>query len=211
VYYSAQSPISEVLRSFPAKRVGAVGLGVGVSCADARAGTSWTFYELDPDVVDIARRFFTFLPKCRADVQVRTGDARLLLGDEPPGRFDLLYLDAFSGGSVPFHLLTQEAIQLYRSRLRPGGVMIFHVSANFLDIVPVVRLGTSAVGLQSLVKRVSFDPEDPARLSSEWLVATTDPGILRRLSKNGWQKPEVPAGWKVWTDDYRNVLKAIKL
>ena len=211
VYYSAESPVSEVLRSFPAKRVGAVGLGVGVSCADAKPGTAWTFYELDPDVVDIARKYFTFLPKCRADVVVKTGDARLLLGAEAPGSFDLLYLDAFSGGSVPFHLLTKEAMDVYRSRLRPGGVMIFHVSANFLDLVPILRLGTSAAGLQSLVKRVSFDPEDPARLSSEWLVATTDPAYLRKLSRNGWQRPEAPAGWKVWTDDYRNVLKAIKL
>lgn len=210
VYYSAESPISEVLGSYPAKRVGAVGLGVGVSCADAKAGTSWTFYEIDPDVVDIARRYFTFLSKCKAEVSVRTGDARLLLAREPEGRFDLLYLDAFSGGSVPFHLLSREAVELYRSRLKPGGVMVFHISENFLDLVPALRLATSAAGLQSLYKRASFDPEDPARLSSEWLVATSDAKYLRKLSMSGWQRPDVPAGWKVWTDDYHNVLKAVK-
>ena len=210
VYYSAGSPISEVLASFPAARVGAVGLGIGVSCADAREGTEWVFYELDPDVVHIARKYFTFLKKCRADVRVVTGDARINLQKEPPGRFDLLYLDAFTGGSVPFHLLTREALELYRSRLKPGGLMIFHVSANFLDIVPVLRLSASAAGLKSLFKTVSFDPDDPARLSSEWLAVTANPAYLRKLAKNGWSAPPAPRGWQVWTDEYRNVLKAIK-
>ncbi|MBI4351885.1 MAG: fused MFS/spermidine synthase [Elusimicrobia bacterium] len=210
VYYSSGSPISEVLASFPAERVGAVGLGVGVSCADARKGTEWVFYELDPDVVGIARKYFTFLEKCRADVSVVTGDARINLRKEPPARFDLLYLDAFTGGSVPFHLLTKEALELYRSRLKPGGLMVFHVSANFLDVAPVIALSASAAGLQSLYKTVSFDPGDPARLSSEWLAVTDNPAHLRKLAGSGWSAPPVHAGRRVWTDEYRNVLKAIK-
>jgi len=210
VYYAAGSPISEILGSFPAGRVGAVGLGVGVSCADARKGTDWVFYELDPDVVDIARKYFTFLDKCRADVRVVTGDARMNLQKEPQGRFDLLYLDAFSGGSVPFHLLTREAMLLYRSRLKPGGLMVFHVSTNFLDIIPVLTLSASAAGMRSLLKTISFDPDDPARLSSEWLVVSDNPAYLKKLAGNGWSAPLVPGGWRVWTDDYRNVLKAIK-
>lgn len=210
VYYSAGSPISEVLASFPAGQVGAVGLGIGVSCADARKGTEWVFYELDPDVVHIARKYFTFLEKCKADVRIVTGDARLNLQKEPPGRFDLLYLDAFTGGSVPFHLLTREAMELYRSRLKPGGLMIFHVSANFLDIVPVLRLSAAAVGLQSLGKTISFDPDDPARLSSEWLAVTSNPAHLSKLAKTGWTAPAAPRDRQAWTDDYRNVLKAIK-
>jgi len=210
VYYSAGSPISEVLKTFPAARVGAVGLGIGVSCADARKGTEWVFYELDPDVVHIARNYFTFLDKCKADVRIVTGDARLNLQKEPPGSFDLLYLDAFTGGSVPFHLLTQEALELYRSRLKPGGLMIFHVSANFLDVMPVLRLSASAAGLQSLAKTISFDPDDPSRFSSEWLAVTNNPATIIKLAKAGWTAPEVPRGWQVWTDEYRNVLKAIK-
>ncbi len=210
VYYSAGSPISEVLASFPAGHVGAVGLGIGVSCADARKGTEWTFYELDPDVVSIARKYFSFLGKCKAEVRVITGDARINLRKEPAGRFDLLYLDAFTGGSVPFHLITREALELYRSRLKPGGLMVFHVSANFLDVIPVIRLSASAAGLQSLEKSISFDPDDPARLSSEWLAVTDNPVHLRKLAKSGWTVPEARAGWRVWTDDYRNVLKAIK-
>ncbi|HAH04922.1 MAG TPA: hypothetical protein DCM05_00115 [Elusimicrobia bacterium] len=210
VYYSAESPIREVLNTFPARRVGAVGLGVGISCADARKGTEWVFYELDPDVLDIARRYFSFLSRCKADLQVVTGDARLSLQREPPGRFDLLYLDAFSGGSVPFHLLTKEALELYRSRLRPGGAMVFHLSANFLDLVSVLRLGAGSVGLKTMVKKVSFDPDDPDRLSSEWLVASEDETYLAELSKRGWREPEAPQGWPVWTDERRNVLKAIK-
>jgi SAM-dependent methyltransferase len=210
VYYSAGSPISEVLASFPAASVGAVGLGIGVSCADARKGTKWVFYELDPDVVMIARKYFTFLDKCKADVRVVTGDARINLQKEPPASFDLLYLDAFTGGSVPFHLVTREALELYRSKLKPGGLMVFHVSANFLDIVPVIRLSASAAGLQSLEKTISFDPDDPARLSSEWLAVTANPAYLAKLAKNGWTVPAARPGWLVWTDDYRNVLKAIK-
>ena len=210
VYYSAGSPISELLAAFPAAHVGAVGLGVGVSCADARKGTEWVFYELDPDVVSIARKYFTFLENCKADVSVVTGDARLNLKKEPPGRFDLLYLDAFTGGSVPFHLITKEALELYRSRLKPGGLMVFHVSGNFLDVVSVIRLSAAAAGLQSLEKSVSFDTNDPARLSSEWLAVTDNPAHLKKLAKSGWTVPAPRADWRVWTDEYRNVLKAIK-
>jgi len=183
---------------------------VGVSCADARKGTEWVFYELDPDVVSIARKYFTFLENCKADVSVVTGDARLNLKKEPPGRFDLLYLDAFTGGSVPFHLITKEALELYRSRLKPGGLMVFHVSGNFLDVVSVIRLSAAAAGLQSLEKAVSFDTNDPARLSSEWLAVTDNPAHLKKLAKSGWTAPAPHADWRVWTDEYRNVLKAIK-
>lgn len=210
VYYSKGSPISEVLETFPAASVGAVGLGVGVSCADAKAGTEWVFYELDPDVEMIARKYFTFLADCAASVKVITGDARVNLLKEPAERFDLLYLDAFTGGSVPFHLITSEALRLYSSRLKPGGVMVFHVSANFLDLVPVIAGSAGAAGLETRYKVSSFDPSDPARRSSEWLVATSNRAYLRKLSGNGWTKPEVPAGRRPWTDDYRNVLKALK-
>lgn len=209
-YYAAGSPISEVLNAFPAGRVGAVGLGVGVSCADARPGTEWTFYELDPDVEMIARKYFSFLDRCRARVSVVTGDARVNLQKEPEGRFDLLYLDAFTGGSVPLHLVTTEAMRLYRSRLRPGGLMVFHVSANFVDIVPVLDLSARAAGLTSLYKSVSFDPNDSARLSSEWLAVTDNPAHLARLERTGWTRPLPRPGWRAWTDDYRDLPRALK-
>lgn len=210
VYYSKGSPISEVLEHFPSASVGAVGLGVGVSCADARPGTEWVFYELDPDVEMIARKYFTFLEDCKAKVSVVTGDARVNLQKEPPARFDLLYLDAFTGGAVPFHLVTKEALRLYASRLKPGGLMVFHVSANFLDISPVIALSAEAAGLETRYKVAAFDPADPARLSSEWLAVTGNPAHLARLARQGWTKPEVPADWLPWADDYRNVLKALK-
>lgn len=210
VYYSKGSPVSEVLERFPAASVGAVGLGVGVSCADARPGTEWVFYELDPDVEMIARKYFTFLADCRAKVSVVTGDARVNLQKEPEARFDLLYLDAFTGGAVPFHLVTKEALRLYASRLKPGGLMVFHVSANFLDIVPVIALSAGAAGLETRYKVAAFDPVDPARLSSEWLAVTGNPAHLAQLARQGWTKPEVPADWLPWADDYRNVLKALK-
>lgn len=209
-YYAAGSPISEVLNGFPAARVGAVGLGVGVSCADAKAGTEWTFYELDPDVEMIARKYFSFLSRCKARVSVITGDARVNLQKEPAGRFDLLYLDAFTGGSVPLHLVTKEALRLYRSRLKPGGLMVFHVSANFVDIVPVLDLSAEAAGLQSRYKSVSYDPDDSSRLGSEWLAVTDDPVSLARLERAGWTAPPRRPGWRVWTDDYRDLPKALK-
>ncbi len=210
-YYSNGSPISEVLDDFPARRVGAVGLGVGVSCADAKPGTDWTFYELDPDVEMIARKYFTFLADCRARVRVITGDARLNLAKTPPGSYGLLYLDAFTGGAVPFHLITREALELYKSRLRPGGLMVFHVSANFLDITPVIALSASAAGLSSLYKEVSFDPSDPSRLSSEWLAVSSNPAYLSRLRAEGWTPPERRPGLRAWSDDYRDVLQVLKL
>ncbi len=210
VYYAKGSPISEVLADFPARSVGAVGLGVGVSCADAKKGTEWVFYELDPDVEMIARTYFTFLADCQAEVRVVTGDARVNLLKEPEGRFDLLYLDAFTGGAVPFHLVTSEAMQLYRSRLKPGGLMVFHVSANFIDIAPVIAASARAAGLAALYKTVSFDPSDPERLSSEWLAVGADADYIGRLASRGWRAPPASPGLEPWTDDRRDVLGVLK-
>ncbi|MDA8243868.1 MAG: fused MFS/spermidine synthase, partial [Elusimicrobia bacterium] len=165
----------------------------------------------DPDVEMIARRYFSFLARCRAKVSVVTGDARVNLAKAPPGYYDILYLDAFTGGAVPFHLLTREALELYKAKLKPGGLMVFHVSANFLDISPVIALSAGAAGLKSLYKEISYDPSDPARLSSEWLAVTDNPACLKTLESRGWTAAAAPTGWRVWTDEYRDVLKALKL
>jgi hypothetical protein len=88
--------------------------------------------------------------------------------------------------------------------------MLFHVSANFIDIAPVIALSARAAGLQTRYKAVSFDPSDPSRLSSEWLVVTDSLPYLSKLASAGWTEPPVPAGWEPWADDRRNVLKALK-
>jgi hypothetical protein len=142
-YYVEESGIGAALGFFRDRedlRVGVVGLGVGTLAAYARLpGQSFRFYEINPDVIRLSRKHFTFLGDCRGRVEVVPGDARRSLEREPPQRFHVLALDAFSGDTIPTHLLTAEAMAAYLRHLEPDGVMAFHVSNRCLDLPPVVR------------------------------------------------------------------------
>src|SRR5207244_3866864 len=135
-YYSRQGPIGQVFEELGPRLhdVGAVGLGSGALAAYGRPGDRVTFYELDPAVARIASnpRWFTYLRDSRADVRIVVGDGRLELAAAPDHGYDLLVLDAFSSDSVPVHLLTREAVELYLSKLRPDGLVAFHVTNRYL-------------------------------------------------------------------------------
>jgi spermidine synthase len=133
-----------------------VGLGAGALAAYAAPGERWTFFEIDPAVIAIARdpRLFTYLADAlrRGAVRVVAGDARVSLAAVADGSFDLLVLDAFSSDSIPAHLLTREALALYLRKLAPRGVMAFHISNRTLDLEPVVAAAADALGLLPLVR-----------------------------------------------------------
>ena len=124
----------------PGARIGIVGLGTGTLACYARPGEQWTFYEIDPAVVRIARdpQRFTFLSSCKPGRPIKVGDARLLIEGEPPATTDLLVVDAFSSDAVPMHLLTREAFADYRRLLSPSGLLLVHISNRYLDLMPVV-------------------------------------------------------------------------
>jgi hypothetical protein len=214
-YYGPTSGAGRVLADSPAHAVGVVGLGTGAMACWARPGQQWTFFEIDPLIVHVARDtgLFTYLRECAPDARFVLGDARLTLARQQEGSFDVLAVDAFSSDAIPLHLLTAEAFTLYRSRLSATGVLLVHVSNRHLDLVPVVAAIAKA---QRWMLRVNEDPTPKERpglyfTSSTWLwlarAGTPEPGS----TKDGWTAwPADRATPRVWTDDYANPLAALK-
>lgn len=184
-YYSAESGIGETLTYAQARqpnlRVAVIGLGVGTLAAYAREGDDYDLYEINPQVVDVANRWFDNLASCRARKQrIILGDARLKLEELPADvLYDVIALDAFSGDSVPIHLLTREAFQTYRKHLKPGGFIAVHITNSYLNLYPVVRRQAEELGMGF---RNKYQAEDEARrvLGNHYLVMTDDREYLRR-------------------------------
>ncbi len=218
-YYHPTGPIGQVFERLaetgPPREVGLVGLGVGSLVAYGRPGQRLTVYEIDPYVVTLARDrgWFSFLRDARCPVEIVIGDARLTLA-RSPRRFGLLVLDAFTSDSIPVHLLTREAFELYRSRLEPGGILAVHVSNRFLELRPVVASITASLGLRAWVNRdVGLSPGDllDGKTASVWVIVTEREEDTRGLATApGWEPLLPEPGRRPWTDDYAPVLTAIR-
>ena len=213
-YFSREGPLGQALAALPvppARRVAVVGLGAGSVSAYARPGETWTYYEIDPAVERIARdsTLFTFLQDCAAAVGVQLGDARLSLGGAPPHEYDLLILDAFSSDVIPVHLLTREAFELYRSRLRPGGVLLLHLSNRYLDLVPIVAANARDARLVGRYQPARPLPPELLRqwkAPSTWAALAASPGDLGSLREDArWQWLGSVRRVRGWTDDFSDV------
>jgi hypothetical protein len=217
-YYHRRGPLGQVFPALDASpspvRVAAVGLGAGVMASYARPGDQWTFYEIDPAAIAIARdeRYFTFLRGCRASaLAIVAGDARLRLREAPARAYDLIVLDAFSSDSIPVHLVTREAIAIYLEKLAPGGRIVFHVSHRLLDLRRV--LGGLAAD-RGLAARVREDPPGAALArgqdSSRWVVMARREADLGEIGADSrWQPLPIAPDARPWTDDFSNVLGAV--
>ena len=219
-YYHPQSPMArgvEAARLGSGKpdgglRVGIVGLGTGSLACYARADEAWRFYEIDPVVVKLAidPRLFYFLPHCRPGADIVVGDARLMLAREPAATFDYLVIDAFSSDSVPMHLLTREALQLYLDRLAPNGLLALHVSNRHLDLVSVA--GAVAKSIPGVIAALAEDrPANPGfdRSVSQVVFLAKSPAALQPvLAWEGVTAIEKGAT-QPWTDDFSDILGAI--
>ncbi len=217
-YYHREGPVGAVFSSFAPRRfqrVGVVGLGTGTMACYARDGQDWTFFEIDPTVVRIARDsgYFTYLADCKPDAKVLLGDARLSLARMPDATFDLLVLDAFSSDAIPVHLLTAEAFALYRRKLSRRGVLVVHISNQFLDLEPVVGRITMETGYFGVVRYDSeVNEEDTAtslRVPSIWTVMARRPDDIAELKPDPRWLPMRGAKTPLWTDDYVNIVQAI--
>ena len=217
-YYHREGPLgrifAQVSHSHPAANVGIIGLGTGATASYARAGEHWTFYEINPAVVSIARspQYFSYLSDCvAAPVDIVLGDARLQLHSAPDRAYDLIVLDAFSSDAIPVHLMTQQALDLYLAKLKPAGLIVFHISNRNLDLSQVVADLAQSRQL-SCLSLLDLTPAQPnGKDPSHWVVlarSTEDYGSLatdsfaRRL--NGSHRDEV------WTDDFSNILSVFK-
>lgn len=212
-YYGPDSGIGILLReSFTTpKYVGVVGLGTGTVAAYGRLGDHFRFYELNDQVTTVANSLFSYLRESKAKVEIVGGDARLSLDREraqPP--FDVLTLDAFSGDAIPVHLLTAEAMHLYRGRIKPNGVLAINVSNNFLDLAPVVNQLGRSVGWQSVLVR-SHEDLDSGLLAADWMLLTNNTDVLNNPSIRTHSQPvALRPDLRLWTDSYNNLLQVLK-
>lgn len=220
-YYATKTGIGILLLGHPKRllsgpgsdlRVGIVGLGVGTLATYGRPEDYYCFYEIDPAIVRIAQgpqANFTFLNKSAANVEVVLGDGRLSLEREAARgelrKFDVLVLDAFNNDSIPVHLMTREAMQLYLRHLRgPDSVVAFHISNQILDLVPVLKGLSREFGL-ALVFVDSKN--DPVTTISRWGLLSRNPGALR-IPRAGTLPAASPS--VLWTDDYSNLFRLVK-
>ncbi len=214
-YYTETSGIGAAIKSRGAAplRVGVIGLGTGTVAAYGRPGDLYRYYEIDPRVVKIARRDFTYLADSKAQIEIALGDARLTLEREAPQGFDVLAVDAFSSDAIPVHLITKEALEVYLKHVKPDGIVAFHVSNRFLDLIPVVaRLAKEQGAHAVLVNDDPDDEEDSERSKSDWVLVARDPAALKKpvLAEGGAQPAEERAEWRTWTDDYSNLIQILK-
>jgi SAM-dependent methyltransferase len=212
-YYGPSSGIGIALegagKSGPL-RVGIIGLGAGTTAVYGRAGDHFTYYDINPLVIQIAQQQFTFLKDSPATIDIVEGDARLSLQREPPQGFDVLAVDAFSGDSIPVHLLTREAFQLYFQHLKPEGVLAVHVSNSFLDLEPVVIDAAANLGKESVLIHNS-DDHAKGIYSANWILV----GDPQKFEAQGEIESKgvirIPGAKNhMWTDDFSNLYQALK-
>jgi len=218
-YYHRSGPAARVAEAFASeagKSVGVVGLGAGSLAALAQPGQRWTYYEIDPVVVRLARdpRFFTFLRDAAAPPRIVLGDARRSLAAETTTRFDLLVLDAYSSDAIPVHLVTREALALYLSRITSGGVLAFHISNLHLDLEPVFANLARDAGCACLTcddTVVSAGELAAGKAPSVWLVMARRAEVLAPLAGDRrWRLARGDPGQAVWTDDYSSILSVFR-
>ena len=217
-YYSQQSGVGRTIRFFRERgpvRVGVVGLGVGTLATYARKGDRYRFYEINPEVLRMARAHFTYLADCQVTPEVEMGDARLSLERElskegqPPPQFDVLVLDAFSGDSIPAHLLTEEAFEIYRPHLATGGVIAAHITNRYLYLAPVVKGLAKHFGLDTV--RIDTLRDDSRAIGhSDWMMLTNNRDFLRAVKSSPPQEAGDDFTVPLWTDKYNNLFQILR-
>jgi SAM-dependent methyltransferase len=211
-YYTRSSGVGRAIDSLPEtpRRVGLVGLGVGTLAAYGRAGDNFRIYEINPQVVQLAQKRFTYLSNCPARIDLILGDARLSLERAPPCQFDLLALDAFSSDSIPVHLLTREALQLYQRHLKPSGILAVHISNHFLNLEPVVAALAHDAHLHSVLIDTDGEDEEWWDYGSTWVLLSRDEGMLRPIQEAGIPPHALSAPGPLWTDDFTSLYQILK-
>jgi len=212
-YYHETSPVGDVMRLLSERgdhQIGVVGLGTG-SMGGWRAPHRWiTFFDIDPQVVDISGRFFTFLQRCGEKCRVMVGDGRLLIERAENASFDLLMLDAFNSDSIPAHLVSREAIRMYLDKLKPDGLLMFHVSNRYMDVEGLIAAAVTDAGLAARIRH-DEDQQVPLKARSHYVVAGKNAAALGWLnSDENWVEVQKPERIRPWTDDYSNMLDILK-
>ncbi len=210
-YYGATSGIARLIRNVQGApiRVGVVGLGTGTLAVYGRPGDVYRFYEINPQVVDVARREFTYLNDSKAKIETVLGDARLAMEREPSQQYDVLVIDAFSSDSIPVHLITREALAVYLRHMKPDGVIAFHVTNRFLRLAPVVKRIADDQHLHVILLVDEAEESDLSK--TDWVLVARNEAVLGRpeIAEGGDEIDDIP-GMRVWTDDFNNLFQILK-
>ena len=219
-YYCRSGPLGAVFSSRGAKsfeRVAAVGLGVGTMAAYAGPGQHFTFFEIDSQMLHIAKneRLFTYLADCRGELRIVLGDGRLKLAEAPDRGFDMIILDVFSSDAIPAHFLTREALELYLKKLDDGGLIVFHVSNRYLNLEPLLA---ALACEKNLAARECYDSDltdeefNAGKLRSHYIALARSVEDLGDLaSAPAWYEFSATNLAPVWTDQYSNILSLMRL
>lgn len=209
-YYKTTSGIGRALLTFEGKpiKVGVIGLGAGSLAVYADADDTYRFYDINPVVIEVARTWFTYLSDAPGKMETVLGDARLSLEREAPQGFDVLALDAFSGDSIPVHLITVEAFGEYLRHMKPEGVIAAHVSNRFLDLKPVLLAIAEKHGLEYAYVH---ETGDSGGTTSDWILMTRHKPFILRPEIVEATEPVVPRpDWRLWTDAYNNLFQVFR-
>ena len=217
-YYGPGSGAALVLENMPdfardKAHVGVLGLGAGTLACFAKPEQDWTFYEIDPAILEMSRDgTFTYLELCAPDAPVVLGDARLEVAAAPRGSFDVLLIDAFSSDSVPLHLITREAVQVYLDALGPDGIVLMHISNRYVELEPIVSAIARDLGLAARIRN-DFPQDMRGYTGTSWIALSKSAASLAHVEQAQpemeWQALAAPAD-RAWTDDYASILGYIR-
>jgi SAM-dependent methyltransferase len=218
-YYSRAGPLGQAFRALAARLHGAdiavVGLGAGAAACYADRSQRWTFYEIDPQVVEIAQNpaDFSFLTLCTPRARMVLGDARLNLAARTSASSAIIVLDAYSADTVPTHLLTLQALDVYLRHLAPGGALLFNISNRFFDLRPVLGNLAAARGLAAYYQEDDI-PEAASlvsgRFGSRWVAMTRDRRDLASIPDDPrWHRLSADSRIPLWTDDYSSLIRVL--
>lgn len=211
-YFTEKGPLGDIFRAYDAKNVLVIGLGVGSMHCHTAPDRKFTFIEIDEDIVTVAKNQFTFLKDCKngAEPEIVVGDGRLEIEKMDDDKFDILVIDAFSSDSIPTHLLTVEAFEMYKSRLKENGVIGINISNRYFDLRPPIAATAHMLGMEAKYGK-DFEHKRPAYSSSSmWMLLTPKGQMPDSLPEPRWQPAKAKETLKPWTDDYTNLLSTLK-
>lgn len=218
-YFHPTSPIAQLFAAVNKDprmdHVAVIGLGTGIIATFGRSGQDITYYEIDPTVLRVAQnpQLFTFVTKSKAKIDFVLGDGRLRLKEAPSHLYGMLVVDAFSSDAIPMHLLTREALQIYLDKLRPDGILVFHISNRYLNLAPVLANLGQEMGLVVLEQSDSVMEDEEGnplrdKSYSHWVILAKDRAQFGPIGKDSrWIVAQPKAEVGTWTDDFSNLIK----
>lgn len=206
-YYGENGPVGDVMKLQNPKDIAVLGLGVGQTACYKKPGREFTFYEIDKDVVDVAKKYFQILEKCGYK-DIIIGDARLELA-KTDNRFDMVMVDTFSSDSIPMHLITQEAIEIYMSKIKNDGLVLINISNRYLNLKPALSSISKKLGYIFVSRIYIPEKDDTYNLASEWVVITKNKKTAQALENKEWEGYETSI--RPWTDDYSNFISTLRI